>query len=193
MKKSSKQPEPKRSQPGGRTTAPAAEAHSEPVTRRDQLPLFEEATRLFHAGEFEKAREKFRAAAQGTNREISHTAELHARMCDQRLARLTPALNSPEDHYNYAIALINRRELPAAERHLKTALGDLVDADYIHYALALCRALQGDLEDSYVHLKRAIELQPRNRSLARSDPDFHDSCRQAPLRDLVYPERSPSA
>lgn len=153
----------------------------------EQRSMFEEATRLFHGGDYRNAREKFLAASQGSNREMSHTARLHVSMCEQRLARMAPELNSPEDHYNYAIALINRRELGEADRHLKIASSSLDDADHILYALALCRALQGDMQSSYEYLRRAIQIDPRNRSLARSDPDFQDACRRPPLRELVHP------
>jgi hypothetical protein len=45
-------------------------------------------------------------------------------------------------------------------------------ADHVLYALAACQSLGGDLQPAYENLKRAIELQPRNRLAARRDPDF---------------------
>jgi hypothetical protein len=108
-------------------------------------------------------------------------------MCDQRLARMTPELKTPEDHYNYAIALINRRQLGEADRHLRIAADALKNPDHVLYAQALTRALQGDIDSSYDFLRRAIELDGRNRSLARNDPDFQEFCRRPPLRELVTP------
>jgi tetratricopeptide (TPR) repeat protein len=99
---------------------------------------------------------------------------------------------TPEDHYNLAVALINRRELDRAERELQAAVGAREDVDYFHYALALCRGLRGDLQGAYVHLQRAIELRPGNRVAARNDPDFVELAARPPLRALVYPERSGS-
>jgi tetratricopeptide (TPR) repeat protein len=149
--------------------------------------VFDEAMALFHQGEFAPARDRFAAAEQGSNREMCHAARLHISMCDQRLARMTPELNTPEDHYNYAIALINRRQLGEAERHLRIAADALRNPDHVLYAQALTRALQGDIESCYEYLKRAIELDGRNRSLARNDPDFQEFCRRPPLRELVNP------
>ena len=142
----------------------------------------------FHKADYPAAREEFLAARLGPNIEIGHAASLHLSMCDQRIARLAPDLKTPEDRYNYAIALINRRELGEADRQLKLAGDAAPTADHILYAKALSRALQGDLERSHQFLKQAIQINPRNRSLARNDPDFQDACRRPPLRELVYPQ-----
>ena len=45
-------------------------------------------------------------------------------------------------------------------------------------------AFQGKL------LKRAIEIQPRNRIAARQDADFAGIANQSPLDRLLYPEKS---
>lgn len=194
MKKSSQQRDADSVSGGSRGTvaAPQAGSGEKEQAGKAQVEFFEEATRLFHSGDFQAAREKFQLATEGPNREMAHAASLHVRMCEQRLSRVLPELNTPDDHYNYGIALMNRRELAEAEKHLRIALEALPDADHVHYALALCYALQGDLQSSYDHLKRAIEIEPRNRSLARSDTDFQERCKQSPLRELVYPEKAAS-
>jgi hypothetical protein len=46
------------------------------------------------------------------------------------------------------------------------------DADHVHYTLALCCGLAGDGNGACENLKRAIDLEPRNRILARQDPEF---------------------
>ncbi|MEO8658654.1 MAG: hypothetical protein ABI693_09295 [Bryobacteraceae bacterium] len=194
MKMASKQPESRRA---AATAKPAgAVSHLEtkgPETPKDvaaaaQRKAFDEAMQLFHGGDFRGARERFVMAGGDPDVEIAHAAGLHVSMCDQRLGRLTPVLDTPEDHYNYAIALINKRQLVEADRQLKVAIEALPGADHVLYAQALSRALQGDLEGSYQHLKRAIQANPRNRSLARTDPDFQDACRRPPLRELVHPQ-----
>ena len=157
------------------------------MTTSDQTRLFEKAVSLFHAHEFSKAIMLFEQVAQGPGREMAHASRLHIRMCEHRLAKSGPELSSPEDRYNYAIALINRRELELAEQQLKQALQQTDEADHLHYAMALCRGLNGDLQGAYAHLKRAIELQPRNRLMARNDPDFHPFAHQAPIRELLFP------
>src|SRR6516162_5726567 len=51
----------------------------------DQLAAFEAAVKLFHAGKFRAARERFRSAINGSDRGLAHNAEVHIRMCDRRL------------------------------------------------------------------------------------------------------------
>ncbi len=169
--------------PSKRVRSGAAKAPSRAVP--GQRDLFEKAAALFHAGEFERARELFVKAQEGDNREMTHSARLHARMCEQRIASREPELRTPEDHYNYAITLVNRRELGAAERHLNKALSLAGDQGYLHYAMALCRGLQGDIEGAYQHLRRSIELEPRHRVMARNDPDFQEFAARPPLRSLL--------
>ena len=62
-------------------------------------------------------------------------------------------------------------------------------ADHIHYALALAQALGGDFPAAYENLRRAIELEPRNRIIARQDADFAQLANQPPFDRLLYPEK----
>ena len=47
----------------------------------------------------------------------------------------------------------------------------------------------GDRNNADLHLKRAIELEPRNRIVARQDADFAHLATQAPFDSLLYPEK----
>ena len=154
---------------------------------RDQVQLYEKAMKLFHARDFQKAQALYKQAAGGPSRDVAHSARAHLRICEQRLAGPELRLETAEDHYNYAISLINRRQLGAAEEHLRQALRDSPGGDHIHYALSLARGLGGDMQGAAEHMRRAIELHPRNRSLARSDPDFAEISQRSPLREILYP------
>ncbi len=63
------------------------------------------------------------------------------------------------------------------------------EADHIHYAVAAAQALNGDLTGAHEHLKRAIEIEPRNRLHARQDTDFAHLAHQSPFEALLYPEK----
>jgi tetratricopeptide (TPR) repeat protein len=165
-------------------------APAEPLDAQRQARLFETASRHFHSGEFATAKELFKQAAAGPVREVAHAARLHIRMCEQRLGRAGPALRTAEDHYNYAVALINERRLELAEEHIAQALSQCPKGDHLYYALALSRGLRGDLEGARHNMKRAIDLQPRNRITARNDPDFADIGQRPPMAELLYPERT---
>jgi tetratricopeptide (TPR) repeat protein len=170
---------------GGKTGA----AGSPRETGPRQMECFEEGMHLFHARRFQQAREFFLGAMAGPDRAVTHRAGLHARICEQRLASGGPVLNTPEEHYNYAITLINSRDLGTAQMHLRAALDADSSAEHVLYALAACQSLGGDLQPAYENLKRAIDLQPRNRLAARQDPDFAAMADHPAFIRLLYPDR----
>ena len=113
--------------------------------------------------------------------------------CARRVTARELTFHTADEHYDYAVVLINQRRFGEAERHLTEAGARMPDADHVHYALALCRGLAGDLRGAYRHMRRAIEIQPRNRTQARNDPDFAGISHLSPLFELLYPERTASA
>ena len=145
--------------------------------------------RLFHEHKLAEARGKFLEAAEGPERDISNRARLRSAMCDRRTQEPAVSLSTPEDYYNYGVALMNARNLEEARRHLERALDLAPDADHVYYALALSQGLSGDLDGAYANLKRAIELEPRNRISARQDVDFAPLAHHPPLSALLYPEK----
>jgi tetratricopeptide (TPR) repeat protein len=155
----------------------------------NQFTSFEAAMKLFHARQFQEARDLFAQAMRGPERDVANRAQLHAAMCDRRLQQATVNLRSPEDYYNYGVALINLRKLAEARAHLEKALEMSPAADHVHYALALAQALAGDVANAQQNLKRAIELEPRNRLIARQDADFAPLANQPPFDALIYPEK----
>ncbi|MCE5311136.1 MAG: tetratricopeptide repeat protein [Acidobacteriales bacterium] len=205
MKKTSKSqaasPAPKKAATGRPTASPRkssertsrteAESRARAVppamAAEEQADAFERAMRLFHARDYAGARNIFETAAKGPVAAMAHTARVHARMCEMRLSQAQPQLETADDHYNYAVGLINMRRLADAEKHLTKALEIYPNADHLHYALALTRGLQGDFEGAHRHMKRAIDIQPRNRALARNDPDFAELIQRGSLRELLYP------
>ena len=167
----------------------AIAAVAQPASAQEQLAAFDSAVKLFHSRKFSQAREQFQKAAEGPERAVADRAVLHIAMCDRRLQQGTVTLRSAEDHYNYGVALINTRNLAEARTHLEKALEIAPDSDHIHYALALAQALGGDFAGAHNNLKRAIELEPRNRLIARQDADFAPLVNQPPLDSLLYPEK----
>jgi tetratricopeptide (TPR) repeat protein len=154
-----------------------------------QYNAFEKGIGLLHKRNFRDAKELFEKATHGPNREMASNAAIHVRMCERRLSAPAPEPKSAEEHYNYAIALINLRNLEPARRHLAIALDMDPRADHVHYAMSVSLALSGDASGAYDSLRRAIELQPRNRMLARQDSDFEGIANQPRFSRLLYPER----
>ena len=171
------------------TTAASPAAVAEPMSSGKQLGSFEAAMKLFHARDFKPARERFLQAAEGPERDVANRSRLHAAMCERRLEQAAPNLRSAEDYYTYGVAEINARNMAEARAHLERALQLAPGADHIYYALALAQALGGDLAGAHESMKRAIELDPRNRIMARQDADFAPLANQPPFDMLLYPER----
>ncbi len=182
-----------KTQDSGRASAARAHAgmDSQP-TAQQQFASFESAMKLFHARKFKEARDLFAAAAQGPERDVAHRAQLHATMCDRRLEQTTVDLKTAEDYYNYGVALLNTRKIEEARSHLERALALAPGADHVLYALALAQALSGDAAGAHEHLRRAIELEPKNRLLARQDADFAALSTQPLFQALLYPDKKPS-
>jgi tetratricopeptide (TPR) repeat protein len=155
----------------------------------EQLSTFEAAMKQFHERHMAAARELFQRAAAGPERDVANRAQLHMAMCDRRLQQETVEPQSAEEYYNYGVALINTRKLSEARQNLEKALALTPHADHVHYALALAQALGGDLETARGHLERAIELEPRNRIIARQDADFAHIARHPMFDALLYPEK----
>jgi hypothetical protein len=53
----------------------------------------------------------------------------------------------------------------------------------------VAQALSGDLHGAHDSLKRAIELEPRNRLAARQDSDLATLANQPLFSGLLFPER----
>jgi tetratricopeptide (TPR) repeat protein len=191
-KRPAKTARPKSSTPaqgaGSDASAPAAAA-PRALTSSAQIEAFQLAMRLFHVRQFSDARAKFLVAAEGPERDVAQRARAHAAMCEHRISTPAVTLRSADDYYNYAVALINSRDLSEATRHLEAALLLAPECSHIHYAMALAHALSGNLTPAYDHLRRSIELDPQNRILARRDADFAGVASQPPFDYLLYPDK----
>lgn len=176
---------------GGRGTVAVratTNSDSQPSSQK-QLASFESAMKQFHARRFKEARDLFQAATLGPERDIAHRARLHATICEGRLEQAPVNLQTAEDYYNYGIALLNTRKIDDARRHLQQALSLAPEADHVFYALAAAQALSGDAAGAHEHLKRAIELDAKNRLMARQDGDFASLASHSTFQALLYPEK----
>ncbi len=164
--------------------------HPEDPRARLAVEQYEAAVRLFQQHKFEKAKAMFGKAMAGPSPELTERARVHLNICVQRLERHPPPIRTPEDHYNVAVAMINSGRLLEAEQHLNKALKLTPRADHVYYALAAVQSLRGDIESALDNLKTAIDLEPRNRYLARNDRDFTALTEDPRFADLAYPEKN---
>lgn len=165
---------------------PAQEAIAAPPPA-DQAGTFNRAIAAFQARKYAEASALFASAAEGPDRGMAHSARVRWQICERHIGSGGVELKSADDHYNYGIALLNERKLAEADRHLRAAIEKAPRGDHIYYALAICLGLRGDLSGAHANLKRAIEIDPRNRLAARKDADFAEFARLSPIAELLYP------
>jgi len=181
-----KKPPPKKKRPA---PPPAPPPSAAAILAEKQEGLYGEAIRLFYAQKYDRADALFRKIIQGPDRTLAHHAQVHSNICAGRLRQPQVYLRTVEDHYNYAVTMMNARKLEEATQHLETALRLAPQADHIHYAMAATQALRGNPEGAYQRLKTAIELEPGNRQRARADADFLGILGYPPLVALLRLDR----
>ncbi len=151
-----------------------------------QLKAFEAALALFAQSKLIEARDRFLEAARGPAPQIADKARSYVQVCERRTANFDLKLNTAEDHFTYGVERLNARDVVRAKDHLGRALRLDPRADHVLYTLALCCGIDGDGDGACENLRRAIDLEPRNRILARQDPEFVALASQLPaLRSLL--------
>ena len=193
-KKKTSVPE-KKSAPTSRsaTAGKTATAVEPPSAFEVQLKIYEQAVHLFSQRKLTEARDRFLEVAKGPAPHISDKARSYVQVCDRRTGGTQVKLSTAEDHFNYGVERLNARDVELAKHHLGRALAMQPDADHVLFTLALCCGLAGDGNGACENLKRAIDLEPRNRILARQDPEFSALASQFPaLRALLTSEPSGS-
>ena len=151
-----------------------------------QLQAWDSAVRLFTQQRYAEACAAFREVAAGPAAHIADKARSYLQICERKTARPELNLHTVEDHFNYGVERLNAGDTVRARLHFGHALALKPDADHILYTLALCCGISGDGNGACENLKRAISLDPRNRIIARQDPEFSPLFAQFPaLRALL--------
>ncbi len=158
-------------------------------------PRFAQAVENYQAGlkamqehKFEKAKALLQKVIVAGPRELADRAAVHLNTCNQRMARAATTFKTPEEHYDYAVSLMNLGDYVGAREHLEKILKQNSKADYAVYGLAVLNCLTGHFEDSLRGLAEAIRLNPGNRFQARNDSDFHNLADDPRFTELIYPE-----
>jgi tetratricopeptide (TPR) repeat protein len=187
----------KTSSPGIKTTTVlklgsavhSANAVEAPSASEMQFKAYERAIQLFSQRKLTEARDEFLQATKGPAPHIADKARSYVQVCERRTTTIEVQLSTAEDHFNYGVERMNARDVELAKHHFGRALLLEPDADHILYTMALCCGLAGDGNGACENLKRAIDLEPRNRILARQDPEFLALASQLPsLRALLAAE-----
>ena len=162
--------------------------------RNQQMKAYEEALKHFQQQKFHRAKQSFERVLEGPSKELIDRANMHLRICDQRISRApAPSVKSAEDHYTQGVALMNLGRWDEAREHFDRARKAAPKADHIVYAMAALDCLTGEADSAMENLKVAIQLRPENRYHARNDEDFAFLQEDPRFTELLYPEREGSA
>jgi len=193
IKKKLPEPVKKTASAGKPAAAARTTAANGPSAAETQLKKYEQAVQLFSQRKLAEARACFLEVSKGPAPHISDKARSYTQVCERRLQNNEVKLSTAEEHFNYGVERLNARDIERAKHHLGRALDMQPEADHVLYTLALCCGIAGDGNGACENLKRAIDLEPRNRILARQDPEFSTLASQFPgLRALLVTEPSGS-
>jgi outer membrane protein assembly factor BamD (BamD/ComL family) len=158
-------------------------------------PRFTQAVQNYEAGlramqehKYEKAKTFLQKVVSGPSKELADRASVHVSICNQHMDRVTNQFKSPEEHYDYAISLMNVGDYVTAREHLDKLSRQVPKADYVAYGLAALDCLTGHVEDSLRHLAEAIHHNAQLRFQARNDSDFQNLAEDPRFTELLYPD-----
>ena len=176
-----------------KASAARAKAPIKPVVKVD--PRFTQAVQNYEAGlkamqahKFDRAKVAFNKVLDGPSSELADRARLHLNICDQQVARTSTSFKTPEEHYDYAVSLMNGGDYDSAREHLEKILKQYPKTDYVWYGLAVLDCLTVRIEDCLRNLQQSIKLNAANRFQARNDSDFMKMADDPRFTELLYPE-----
>jgi tetratricopeptide (TPR) repeat protein len=186
-----------------KTTGRVLQMSSKPQSTRPGAPdagyaqavqAYQEGLRALQERKFERAKNLFQKVVSGGPRELADRAKVHLNTCIQHLEQASTNFRGPEEHYDYAVSLINVGDYVGAREHLDRILKQAPKADYAWYGMAVLDCLTGHFAEALKGLGEAIRLNPANRFQARNDSDFNNLADDPRFTELLYPENDlPSA
>jgi tetratricopeptide (TPR) repeat protein len=149
---------------------------------------YESGLRAMQEHKFDKAKGFFQKVLAGPHKELADRANVHLSACNQQLERVTAQFKSAEEHYDYAVSLMNVGDYVGAREHLDKLSKQAPKADFVAYGLAALDCLTGHVEDSLRHLDEAIHINPSLRFQARNDSDFQNLAEDPRFTEMLYPD-----
>jgi tetratricopeptide (TPR) repeat protein len=176
-----------------KSKAPVPKALPKTAVKPD--PRYTQAVQNFEAGmkalqgqKFDKAKAILEKVLEGPSRELADRARMYLNVCNQQLTKSTTSFKTSEEHYDYAVALLNGGNYVDARTHLEKILKQNAKADYAVYGLAVLDCLTNRTEEALRNLQQAIKMNPNNRFQARNDSDFKAMADDPRFTELIYPE-----
>jgi tetratricopeptide (TPR) repeat protein len=183
---------PKSSPSRSRTEAQDA-ADDAQVRFAHTLQSYEQGLKQMQSQKFDKARVLFEKVLESGISELADRARVNINICKQQMERIQESFSTPEEHYDFAVSLMNLGDFVTAREHLELLSSQSARLDFVWYGRAVLECLTGRTADSLLHLAEAIRLNPGNRFQARNDSDFRNMADDPRFTELLYPEGNVSA
>lgn len=158
-------------------------------------PAFAQAVQNYEVGlkamqehKFEKAKPLLEKIVANGPKELADRARMHLSTCNQQLAAGATTFKSQDEHFDYAVSLMNSGQYEQSRTHMEKILKQNAKADFALYGLAVLDCLTGQVESSLKNLNESIRLNPQNRFQARNDSDFQNMADDPRFTELLYPE-----
>jgi tetratricopeptide (TPR) repeat protein len=152
------------------------------------LQGYEQALKLLQTQKFDKAKALFEKVIESGISELADRAKVNINICNQQLDQIQNTFHTPEEHYDFAVSLMNLGDFVTAREHLEALSAQRPGLDFVWYGLAVLECLTGRTTESLQHLAEAIRLNPGNRFQARNDSDFRNMADDPRFTELLYPE-----
>jgi tetratricopeptide (TPR) repeat protein len=149
---------------------------------------YELGVRALQERKFEKAKGHLQKVLAGPNKSLSDRAKVHLQTCDQHMQKPALQFKTSEEHFDFAVSLINTGDYVTAREHLEKLLKQQPKADYVLYGLAALSCLTGHVEEALKTLDEAIQVSPALRFQARNDSDFQNLAEDPRFTELLYPD-----
>ena len=165
-----------------------AVATNESLAYETAVKDYVSALELLRKGDFERAKERFRAVQAGAPNEpeLGDRADIYARICERKLAG-EPDTPSGDERYRQAVFLSNAGESDAAIELLDRALAEDPTSVESLYVRACAWALKGVPDKAVRDLRQAISLDSKLRFQAVNDPDFEKIREEPAFIDIIEP------
>jgi Tfp pilus assembly protein PilF len=149
---------------------------------------YESGLRALQEHKFDKAKGHLQKVLSGPDKSLVDRAQVHMLTCDKHLEKTSLQFKTTEEHYDYAVSLINSGDYVTAREQLDKLVKEDPKAEFVLYGLAALDCLTGHVEESLKTLGEAIQIKPSLRFQARNDTDFQNLAEDPRFTELLYPD-----
>lgn len=152
------------------------------------LQNYEAGLRALQEHKFDKAKNHLQKALTCPDKAIVDRAQVHLATCELHAEKAALHFKTPEEHFDYAMSLMNTGDYVTAGEHLDKLLKQQPKSDYVLYGTAALYCLTGHAEESLRTLSEAVQVSPALRFQARNDGDFQNLAEDPRFTELLYPD-----